>query len=1286
MIAKLIRRFFLGKGPLTRATLMVMLSSAVALAQGPNSATISVQAGAPGPSISSNLFGIFFEEINFGGEGGLYAEMVRNRSFDNSSSPDFWTLVTQGTAAGQMNVDSSVPLNTNRPNALALTFLSGAGSVGAANSGFWGLALQAGSNYNLTFYAQAAGGFGAPISARLESADGSTLYAQTALSGVTASWQRFAATLTPSTTDTNARLVLSISQPGTVWLTVVSLFPAGTFHSHANGLRLDLANLLGGLRPSFMRYPGGNFIESNNVTNAVRWKKTIGDIAQRPGHLNDAWGYWSTDGFGLHEFLLYCEDLGMEPLYGINCGLMLGYNGNTNNTVPLNQMGPWVQDALDLIQYANGDTNSTWGAVRAANGHPAPFNLKYLEIGNENGGSYYNDRYALFYDAIRTNYPQIHLIAPVWGGIPTSRPVEIQDEHYYSDPGTFRSYATKYDTYSRGGPKVFVGEYAVTSGYGVYGNLNAALGEAAFMTGMERNADLVLMASYAPLFANVNGMQWHPDLLNFDNGRAFGTPSYYVQQLFSRNRGDVVLPVAVTLPTGFTNLPPHGAIGVGSWNTAVQYTNIVVTSNGVVLYQSDFVNNGTSGWRVFNGAWSTSAGVYQQTSATTTDCRSTTGNTNWANYTLSLRARKLSGSEGFLILCNWQDDNNWAWFNIGGWGNTLDGVEQMINGSKSILGTRNSDNIASNQWYDISVVLSNTTALCYLNGTLVQNVTLQTNAGGGLFASSLYDQHNQQVIVKAVNSYAQPVPTTFNLGGVAGLSSNATLTQLTSGSLADENSLAVPANVLPTTNQLSNAATNLALTLPANSLSVLRLQLTTPLPPGGFKAVASGWQVALSWPPYYGATNYVVQRATSSGGPYTTLVTTGGLAFNDTSVAIGRIYYYVLSATLPAGPTPNSAEASASIGATLRAYLPFDASGGTTAVDATGHGWNGTLVNGPTWVPGYSGNAVNLNGTTQYVSLPTGLTTNLGDFSITAWVNLAVAGTWSRVFDFGSGTTTNMFLTPKSGSSTLRFAMTTGGGNAEQRVEGPTPLPTNGWHHVAVTASGGVGTLYVDGTGVGTNSALGLTPGKLGVLGQNWLGRSQYSADPYLNGKVDDFRIYAGALSAGDIATFLSPLSPPANVGALAGQGQVAVSWSATPNANGYNLKRSTTNGGPYALLATNLVGLTFTDTAVLNGTLYYYVVAATNSVGASADSNPAAAARPVALNPPTISVATASSQLQLSWAQDHTGWRLQSQNNPPGVGLSTNWQTVPNSTNFSQVTIPLVVTNGSVFFRLVYP
>ena len=677
------------------------------------SATLSVQADQPGIAISSNLFGIFFEEINSAGDGGLYAEMVRNRSFeDSTNATPYWTLLSTGSAVGQMALDTSVPLSPTNSQSLRLTFQSGPGTVGVANSGFWGMPLTQGGSYQLGFYARASAGGSSPLAVSLENSNSTIIYAQATVPGLGTNWQHYRLTLISSGTDASARLAFRLNSPGNAWLDFVSLFPQQTFKQRTNGLRPDLADMLANLNPSFVRFPGGSWIDGMTLANAYHWKPTIGLLENRQERTN-LWGYMVSNGLGYHEYLQMCEDIGAQPLFVVNCGMDVN-----QNAVPTNQMPPWVQEALDAVQYANGDVTTFWGAQRAANGHPEPFNLQFMEIGNENGGSAYNDHYALFYDAIKAQYPQMHLIADSWGGIPSSRPVEIMDEHYYSSPAFFINNATRYDGYNRSGPKVYVGEYAVTSGSG-NGNLAAALGEAAFMTGLERNADVVSMASYAPLFANLNNKDWNPDLIYFNGQQVYGTPSYYVQQMFSQNRGDYVLPITLDV-SGLTNASPHGAVGLGSWNTQVQYTNVVVTSNGVTLYQSDFTS-GAAGWKVYNGAWSTTTGLYQQT-AITTDCRTTTGDTNWNNYTISLRARKTGGNEGFLILFNWQDDNNWTWWNIGGWNNTLDGVEQMVNGSKTLIGSQVAGSINTNQWYDIKIILTGWRIQCYLDGQLIQDV------------------------------------------------------------------------------------------------------------------------------------------------------------------------------------------------------------------------------------------------------------------------------------------------------------------------------------------------------------------------------------------------------------------------------------------------------------------------------------------------------------------------------------------------------------------------------------
>jgi alpha-L-arabinofuranosidase len=780
-----------------------------------NTATLTIQANQLGTSINSNLFGVFFEEINHAGDGGIYAEMVSNRNFEAPAFTTGWQPIATGSAAGTISVDSSIPMSANNLYAAKVTFSSGAGGYGFANNGYWGMRFQAGQTYNLSFYARCSSGFSGAVYAALENASGSLIYAQGTVTNLTTNWQYFSMTLVPNGNDTAGRLALVISQPGSVWLDVISLFPQQTFDNRPNGMRPDLMNMLMNLQPSFMRFPGGSWVNGNSLTNMYAWKRTIGPLGDRR-YQNNLWGYYVDHGQGYYEYLQMCEDLGVQPLFVINCGMDVFSVGDA---VPLAQMGPYVQDALDAIQYANGPTNSTWGALRAAAGHPAPFNLNYIEIGNENGGTAYNDRYALFYNAIVSNYPGIHVIADNWGGLPVSAPVQISDEHYYGPPAFFLDNANKYDSYSRSGPKVYVGEYAVTTGGG-HGNLAGALAEAAFMTGMERNADIVSMASYAPLFANVNAENWNPNLIYFNNAQVYGTPSYYVQQMFSLNRGDVVLPATAALTSTVTNAPFYGAIGLGSWNTQDSYSNVVVTQNGVVIYQSDFTT--TSGWQVQNGTWSVSGGAYHQT-ANTTGCTSTTGNANWSNYTITLQARKDGGSEGFLILFDWLDNNDWTWWNIGGWNNTQTAIEQTIGGTKFTVSPFVPQTIQSGQWYNIKIVLTGPRIQCYLNSVLIHDVTEPS-----LLASASYANASGQIIVKAVNASSSPTATTFNLNGLASVSPQASLTQLTAANPLAENSLASPTNIHPVSSSISGTATNFIYTLPANSLSVIRLQT----PPG----------------------------------------------------------------------------------------------------------------------------------------------------------------------------------------------------------------------------------------------------------------------------------------------------------------------------------------------------------------------------------------------------------------------------------------------------------------------
>ncbi|HEX3029223.1 MAG TPA: AbfB domain-containing protein [Clostridia bacterium] len=503
-------------------------------AGGTSESTITINAGQTGIAISQSLYGIFFEDINHAADGGLYAELIKNRSFeDNTSAPDSWSIVTSDGSTGSMALDTTNNLNSAQGRSLKLTAgsIGTNGRVGIANTGFWGINVIDKAVYTVTFFAKCSSGYNGTITASLENENSTVKYAETKVTGLTTGWKKFTAEMTANGTNGSGRFVLSTDKPGTIWFDVVSCFPP-TYKNRTNGLRNDLLTMVNDLKPRFNRFPGGCFVEGDKMVNAFRWKTTVGPIETRPGHWN-LWGYRTSDGMGYHEFLQMCEDTNSEPLYV--CSVGMAHDDN----VP---MEPYIQEALDAIEYANGAVTTTWGAKRAANGHPESFNLKYIEIGNEENfqKATYSARYQSFYNAIKAKYPNMICIAncDISGST-----IDYIDEHYYNNPQFFMNSATKYDKYSRTGPKIYVGEYAVTKDCG-QGNLMAALGEAAFMTGMERNSDVVKMASYAPLYVNTNDRKWNPDAIVYNSSQVYGTPSYYVQKMFSQNLGSNILPTA----------------------------------------------------------------------------------------------------------------------------------------------------------------------------------------------------------------------------------------------------------------------------------------------------------------------------------------------------------------------------------------------------------------------------------------------------------------------------------------------------------------------------------------------------------------------------------------------------------------------------------------------------------------------------------------------------------------------------------------------------------------------
>ena len=548
-------------------TLLTLLSLATATqSHAAEPMRIVVDVDKPGHAVPATLYGIFFEEINHSGEGGLYAEMVLNRDFEMTTLPQGakwagnllrtaddwqerkwfgnqlwgWQFIAEGESRGSIGLDDREPLNDRNPHSMRLTVRERGERAGVANGGFWGMNLVADDRYDLTFHARTEGVKRFDVTGALESANGRECYASEVMHDVGGAWKEYRISLRPKTGDRCGRLTLTVNRNGTIWFDVVSLFPRGTFKARPNGLRPDLVQALADLRPAFIRFPGGAIVGGLNLDNRIQWKKSIGPIAQREGTMN-LWGYWTSNGLGFHEYLQLCEDIGADALWVCNPGFSDNYRHA--EYAPPERIKDFVQEALDGIEYAIGPADSRWGAQRAANGHPAPFPLRYIEIGNEASGNVYGINYVQFVEAIRAKYPTLTIIS---NQRLKDAPVEIVDDHKYGNPASFFKDHNRYDRADRKGPKVYVGEYACRDGVGE-GNLTAALSEAAYLLGLERNSDVVVMSSYAPLFFHVNDIAWPVNLIGFDNARVVRRSSYYVQQMLARHRPDVVLPTSVRL-------------------------------------------------------------------------------------------------------------------------------------------------------------------------------------------------------------------------------------------------------------------------------------------------------------------------------------------------------------------------------------------------------------------------------------------------------------------------------------------------------------------------------------------------------------------------------------------------------------------------------------------------------------------------------------------------------------------------------------------------------------------
>jgi alpha-L-arabinofuranosidase len=735
------------------------------------SAAIAVDTGAPGAAISADLFGVFFEDLNSAADGGLYAELIQNRSFAyaKDEQPGWhaltaWEVVTRGGGMGGVEIAAAEPSHPHSPHYAVLRMEIPGEGVGLRNEGFDGIPVRAGERYDLSLLARRAGA-GGPIAltARLESKDGREVYGQAVIGPAGgAGWTRHTATIEAQHTDPDARFTLLATEPGVVHLDLVSLFPRRTFRGRPNGLRADLAQAIADLRPKFVRFPGGCVAHGNGLGNMYRWQDTLGPLQARRQQRN-LWGYHQSAGLGYFEYFQFCEDIGAKPLPVVPAGVCCqNSDGGGQRGVAMDEMPAYVQEVLDLVEYANGPATSRWGAVRAAAGHPEPFGLEYLGVGNEDTiSSAFRERFAMIHAALRERHPEITVIGTV-GPSPVGEEwekgwafaretgVAVVDEHSYKSPRWFLENTRRFDDLDGSGPAVYVGEYAARDN-----TLRAALAEAAYMIAMERNGDVVKLASYAPLLAKRGHTQWLPDLVYFDNTTVWPTLNYHVQWMHSVNSGDTCLPVTVTGGPEPERAGPaeRRGIFVGTYDTAAEFAEIRVNGEAA---RGAFAPEG--------GTWQAVDGVYRQTQRDGVAARSFLADVADADGgALTLQARKLGGAEGFAVGVGTPGDfYQWS---LGGWRNRSLTLQRGDDGCVHDLTDPVPGPIEPGRWYDIRIEWRGNRIRCFLDGELIHDLD-DVRAPAETFAvSAVRESGSGDVIVKVVNATPTRVTTRIEPSG-----------------------------------------------------------------------------------------------------------------------------------------------------------------------------------------------------------------------------------------------------------------------------------------------------------------------------------------------------------------------------------------------------------------------------------------------------------------------------------------------------------------------------------------
>ena len=812
-------------------------------------AEITIDVAQHGADIPSSMYGIFFEEINHAGDGGLYAELVQNRGFEDTSVPEgyrvkdgklyppanscnhltcakphpdmcyrwpteeipAWSLTQLEGEGASMKLTTEYPLNSATPTALKVT-LPAEGRVAIGNTGFWGMNIEEGKDYYLRLYTSNGKRFDGKAVIRLVGEDGQELCNCPLAIDMAKAWSEYTGHLTATGSDSRAHLVIELEGKGTLLLDYVSLFPFETFRNCANGLRKDIAETLEAMRPAFVRWPGGCVVEGITLSNRIKWKETIGDPVTRPG-VYDTWGYRTTMGFGYHEFLQFCEDIGAGGMFVCNVGL--GCQGRVGDACKEDEVDSFIEDVLDAIDYALGDGTTEWSRKRVENGHPAPFPLKYVEIGNENWGPVYEKRYDKFYKAIKEKYPQLKLISTLGlGGQHRHERVDMIDPHWYVSPEFFFASDKLFDQQERGDYEIYIGEYAVNQNVGG-GNLLGALAEAAFLTGVERNSDLVKMASYAPLFENVNDRVWPTNLIWFDSYRVMGRSSYQVQKMYAENRPS--FNVATSFEQPVIPVGVKGQIAVGGWNTDNEYKDLKVTLADGRTVEADM----SQGWTPQEGTWNAEGGTLKGSGPGVMRWNLCSVPEAFGDCSISLKARKIAGAEGFLIYFGMHDGKNGYVLNIGGWGNQTTAFQRINGNDMPQIPNNISQYVEEGRWYDIRIDIKDGKFTYSLDGkqmleTAIENIQRYVVSG--------YDENTGELIVKFVNATKEPFSTSVNLQNVTSVKRKGKVVTLTSADPKDENTLDDPKRVFPRESTFNKFSGQFDYTFEPWSFTVLRIK------------------------------------------------------------------------------------------------------------------------------------------------------------------------------------------------------------------------------------------------------------------------------------------------------------------------------------------------------------------------------------------------------------------------------------------------------------------------------